>query len=58
MPWTDNNLSGSIVHEILEARILEWVAIPFFRASSQARNRTYISWLASRFVITESPGKP
>ena len=25
---------GSSVHEILQARILEWVAIPFFRASS------------------------
>ena len=29
---------GSSVHEILQSRILEWVAIPFSRASSQARD--------------------
>ena len=31
---------GSSVHGILQARILEWVAIPFFRGSSWPRNRT------------------
>ena len=30
----DCSLSGSSVHGILQARILEWVAIPFFRGSS------------------------
>ena len=30
---------GSSAHEILYARILEWVAIPFFRRSSQLRDR-------------------
>ena len=34
---------GSSVHGILQARILEWVAIPFSRGSSQPRNRTRIS---------------
>ena len=28
---------GSSVHGILQARILEWVAIPFFRGSSNPR---------------------
>ena len=29
---------GPSVHEILQARILEWVAIPFSRGSSQLRD--------------------
>ena len=32
-------LPGSSVHGILEARILEWVAIPFYRGSSQPRDQ-------------------
>ena len=31
-----------IVHGILQARILEWVAFPFSRGSSQPRNRTQV----------------
>ena len=31
------------VHRILQARILEWVAIPFFRRSSRTRDRTHVS---------------
>ena len=31
---------GSSVHGILQARILQWVAIPFSRGSSRSRNRT------------------
>ena len=31
---------GSLGHRILQARILEWVAIPFSRGSSQPRGRT------------------
>ena len=34
---------GSSVHEILQARILEWVAIPFSRGSSQLRDPTWVS---------------
>ena len=33
----------SSVHGILQARILEWVAIPFSRCSSQPRDRTQVS---------------
>ena len=38
-----------IVHGILQARILEWVAIPFFRGSSQPRDRTQVSQIAGEF---------
>ena len=31
---------------ILQARILEWVAIPFSRGSSQPRDRTHISYVS------------
>ena len=31
---------GSSVHEILQARILEWVVISYFRGSSQHRDQT------------------
>ena len=37
------------VHGILQARILEWVAFPFFRGSSQPRNQTQVSLTAGRF---------
>ena len=40
---------GSSVHGILQARILEWVAIPLSRGSSPPGNRTCISYLAGRF---------
>ena len=33
----------SIVHGILQARILEWIAFPFSRGSSQLRDRTQVS---------------
>ena len=49
---------GSSVHGILQARILEWVAIPFSRGSSQPRDWTQVSCTASRFFTTEPPGKP
>ena len=31
------------VHEILQATLLEWVAVPFSRGSSQHRNLTHVS---------------
>ena len=44
---------GSSVHGILQARILEWVAMSFFRESSWPRNWTCmsnVSWL-DRWVL-------
>ena len=43
---------GSCVHLILQARILEWVAIPFSRGSSRPRDQTQVSCMAGRFFIT------
>ena len=40
---------GSSVHGILQARILEWVAIPISSGSSQPRDRTWVSYTAGRF---------
>ena len=37
------------VHGILQARMLEWVAFPFSRGSSQARDRTQVSHIAGGF---------
>ena len=37
---------GSSVHGILQARILEWVAISFFRGASQPRDRTRMSYIS------------
>ena len=45
----DCSLPGSSVHGILQARILEWVAISFSRGSSWARDRTRVSCIAGRF---------
>ena len=40
---------GSFVHGILQARILEWVAISFSRESLQSRNPTRVPFIAGRF---------
>ena len=51
---------GSPVHEILQARILEWVAISYSRGSSWPRDRAHISCVShitGRLFTTESPGK-
>ena len=45
----DYSLPGSSVHAILQARTLEWVAIPFSRGSSWPRDRTQVSCIAGRF---------
>ena len=39
----DCSLPGSSIHGILQARILEWVAVPFSRGSSQTRDRIQVS---------------
>ena len=45
----DFSQPGSSVHGIFQARILEWVAIPFSRASSQPRDRAQVSYIVGRF---------
>ena len=46
------------VHGILQARILEWVAFPFSRGSSQPRDQTQVSHIAGRFFTSWATGKP
>ena len=60
----DCNPPGSPVHGILQARILEWVAMTFSRGSSWTqgpRDLTCVSCspcIAGRFFTTEPQGKP
>ena len=54
----DCSLPVFTVHGILQARILEWVTMPFSRVSSLPRDRTHISHIAGGFFTTEPPGKP
>ena len=44
-PWT-------VVHGILQARILEWAAFPFSRASSQPRDWTQVSHIPGGFFTS------
>ena len=44
----DYSLPGSSVHGILQAIVLEWVGISFFRASSLPRDWTQVSRIAGR----------
>ena len=53
----DYSPPGSSVHGIPQARILEWVAISFSRASSQLRGQTQVSCITGRFFTTKPPGK-
>ena len=58
---TDCSPPGSSAHGILQAGILEWVAVPSSRGSSQPRNQNCISYgscIAGGFFATESLGKP
>ena len=55
---TDCNLSSSSVHGILWAIILERVAMPFSRGSSQPRDRTWSPALQEDSLACELPGKP
>ena len=48
----DCSLPAFSVHGILQARILEWVAIPFPRGSSRSRDWTWVSCIAGRFFTT------
>ena len=58
----DCNLLGFSVHGILQARILEWIAISFSRGSSQPRDRIRVSHIGGRrfnllMKVKEESGK-
>ena len=44
----DCSLPGCSLHGILQARVLEWVAITFSRGSFPPKNRTQVSHIISR----------
>ena len=48
----DCNQLGSSAHGIFQVRILEWVAMPSSRGSSQARGQTQVSYTAGGFSNT------
>ena len=45
---------GSSVHGILQAKILEWVAIFFSRGSSQRRDRIRVSWIGRQILYCQA----
>ena len=45
------------VHAILQARILEWIAFPFCRGSSQPRDWTQVSCIAGGFFTSWATGE-
>ena len=51
----DYSLQASSVHGIFQARILEWVAIPFFWGSPQPRDLTWVSHTAGRLFYCLRP---
>ena len=58
---TDCSPPDSPVHELFQARILEWVAMPSCRGSSQIRDQSHVSPVsctAGQFLTTEPLGKP
>ena len=50
----DCNPPGFSIQGILQARILEWVAMPSSRGSFQPRDRTWVSCLVGRFLTTSA----
>ena len=61
--WTlhdpkDCNLPGSSVHEISQARVLEWVAIPFSRYLHNLGIEPLSAALQADSLLSKPPGKP
>ena len=55
-PWTVV-CQAPLSMRILQARILEWVAMPFSRGSLQPRDGTQVSTLQAHSLLAEVPGK-
>ena len=54
----DGSPAGSSVRGVLQASVLEWVAIPFFRGSSRPRDQTQVSHTVGGFFTIWATGKP
>ena len=48
---------GSSVHGTPQARMLEWIAIPFSKGSAQPRDRSWVSGIAGTFFTVWATGK-
>ena len=57
-PWTVCSLSGSSIHGILQARLLELVAISFYRGSSDTEIEPRSPALQADSLPSEPPGAP
>ena len=53
----DHSLPGSSIHGLLQARIPEWVVIPFSRKSAQPWDWTWVSCIASGFFTVRATRK-
>ena len=49
--YPDCSLPGSSIHEISQARILEWIAISFSRGTLRPKDQTQVSCVAGSFCI-------
>ena len=47
----DCSLPGLSIHVIFQARVLEWVAISFFRGSSPPRDQDQVSYILDAFTV-------
>ena len=54
---TDYSPPGFSVHGILQARVLEWITIPFSIGTSKCRGRTLVSCITGRFFTVWATGK-
>ena len=52
IPWREEPGRQQSMGGILQARILEWVALPFSKEFSQTRDRTQVSCIADRFFTS------
>ena len=52
----DCRLPSSSVHGILQARMLEWIAIPFSKGAFQPRDWTWVFCIADRFFTVGYQG--
>ena len=51
-PTLCDPMDYTVVHGILQARILERVAFPFSRGSSQLKDQTQVSYIAGKFFTS------
>ena len=62
LKWSGVKVTQSLqrhgLYRILQAGVLEWVALPFSRVSSQPRDQTHLSRIGGEFFTSWATGKP